>query len=359
MAFKKPQINQVKNNIEELSIYLRSVKKFGKTTLFRDLILEKYGDPKKGLLVGVGNETGYSLLDNLNVTQAEDWDDLEDIKDWLIEKKGIEHDIKIVAFDVIDELMPLAEEEIKTRSTTDTGKICKTFNSAYGGYGEPRKQLSKLVKEYFTELKKAGIMPFAIAHTKVKSIKEKGEIDDGYNVLSSNLNNDYESLFGDIFDCVLTGKIDRDIENNNVKQETRKLYFRGDGFVDAGCRFSKDSVPEYIVFDKANMAREFINVLEEGLKKSRTKQITDEEFKANQIKEEKESREKAKKNQEKIIEEQQEIESKEEKIEKIKENLTNLDMASLQKIMTEYEVNNFEDVKTIPMKCLDEILALI
>ena len=81
MGFKKPQITKVKTDIQSLSIYLRSVKKFGKTTLFRDLILEKFGDPAKGLLVGLGAEVGYSILDNLNATQIEDWDDLEELKE--------------------------------------------------------------------------------------------------------------------------------------------------------------------------------------------------------------------------------------------------------------------------------------
>ena len=43
MAFVKPKINTIKADIKNISIYLRSVKKFGKSTLFRDMILEKYG----------------------------------------------------------------------------------------------------------------------------------------------------------------------------------------------------------------------------------------------------------------------------------------------------------------------------
>ena len=66
MAFKKPQINTIKPDIKNVSIYLRSVKKFGKSTLFRDVILEKYGDPSRGLLVEVGMERGDTLLDNVN-----------------------------------------------------------------------------------------------------------------------------------------------------------------------------------------------------------------------------------------------------------------------------------------------------
>lgn len=229
MAFKKPQITEVKTDIQSLSIYLRSVKKFGKSTLFRDLVLEKFGDPTKGLLVGCGAEMGYSILDNLNATQVEDWNDMEDLKDWLIEEKGKEHDIKMVAFDVVGELIPMAEEKIIRMSTKETGKLCKSFNSAFGGFGEPRKRLLKLLKEYFSELKKAGIMPFAISHTKVKSIKEKGDDTEGYNTLTSDLSNDCEGIFGDIFDCVLTGCIDREVKDGKVTAEVRKLYFRGNG----------------------------------------------------------------------------------------------------------------------------------
>ena len=73
MAFVKPQINTIKSDIANISIYLRSTKKFGKTTLFRDVILEKYGEPSYSLLVGCGAEVCYKLLDNLNSVQVTSW----------------------------------------------------------------------------------------------------------------------------------------------------------------------------------------------------------------------------------------------------------------------------------------------
>lgn len=357
MAFKKPQVTKVKTDIQSLSIYLRSVKKFGKTTLFRDVVLEKFGDAEKGMLVGCGAEVGYSILDNLNATQIETWKDAEELKEWLIEKKGKEHDIQMVAFDVVGELMPMAEDEIMRLSTRETGKVCKTFNSAFGGYGEPRKRLLKLLKAYFADLKKAGIMPFGIAHTKVKSIKEKGEDGEGYNVLTSDLSNDCEGIFGDIFDCVLTGHIDRNVENGKTTSEVRKLYFRGNGFVDAGCRFTNDAVPEYIVFDKPNMARVFIDVLEEGLKKSRTVAISDSEFKVEQKKEVEELNKQAEtfRNTPK----EYTIEDKQAKLDQITVNLQKLDMTKLKPIMDKHGVVNFKDASVIPMEALDEILSLI
>ena len=38
----KIQINKSTNNINKLRIYLRAVPKWGKTTLFRNIVLEKY-----------------------------------------------------------------------------------------------------------------------------------------------------------------------------------------------------------------------------------------------------------------------------------------------------------------------------
>ena len=112
MAFKKPQVNKIVTDIQSLTIYLRSVRKWGKSTLFKNLILEKYGDPECGLLVGLGAEAGYSILDNLNVTQCETWKDMKELKKWLINEKGKEHNIKMIAFDVVEEIIPLAEAEV-------------------------------------------------------------------------------------------------------------------------------------------------------------------------------------------------------------------------------------------------------
>ena len=228
MAFRKPTLNKTKTDIQSLTIYLRSVKKWGKSTLFRDLILEKYGDAEKGLLVGVGAEAGYNILDNLNVTQVESFKDMKELKKWLINEKGKEHDIKMVAFDVVEELIPLAEAEVVRMSNAE-GKACTTFNGSFGGYGEPRKKLQKLLKDYFVDLRKAGFGIFCIGHTKVKNVKEKGDETEGYNILTSTLSNDNESIFADIFDCVLTGTIEKTIDSKKITGEERRLYMRGNG----------------------------------------------------------------------------------------------------------------------------------
>lgn len=283
MAFVKPVINEIKPDIKNLSIYLRSTKKFGKSTLFRDVILAKYGDPSRGLLVGCGNEKGYKMLDNLNVTQVKTYKDLIELQDWLIKEKGREHNIELVAFDTGDELALIADSETIRQSNLDNPtKKCKSIKGAFGGYtGGEKYSANNLIKPYMTKLQDAGFGVWVIAHTKFKAIKEKGGLDeDGYMQLSSNMGADYESAFGDIFDVTLTGVIDRDLKEKKIGDKTkkyatdeiRKLYFRGTTLIDAGGRFSAGSVPEYLVFDKPNMemAEEFVRIVEEGMEKSKT-----------------------------------------------------------------------------------------
>lgn len=281
MAFVKPVINTINADIKNVSIYLRSTKKFGKTTLFRDVILEKYGDPGRGLLVGCGNEKGYKMLDNLNCTQVSTYKELAELKEWLIKEKGKEHNIEIVAFDTGDEFALIADKETIRRSNLENpNKPTKSIKAAFGGFtGGEKYSANDIIKPYMTELQDAGFGVWCIAHTKFKTIKEKGGLEeDGYMQLTSNMGADYEAAFGDIFDVVLTGVIDRAFEEKQTKDTVkkyatdtvRKLYFRGTPLIDAGGRFADGAVPEYLVFDQPNMAAEFIKTVEEGMEKSKT-----------------------------------------------------------------------------------------
>ena len=281
MAFQLPVINTIKADIKNVSIYLRSTKKFGKTTLFRDVILAKYGDPARGLLVGCGNEKGYKMLDNLNCTQVSTYKELTELKEWLIKEKGKSHNIEIVAFDTGDEFALIADKETLRRSNLENpNKTTKSIKAAFGGFTAGEKySANDIIKPYMTELQDAGFGVWCIAHTKFKTIKEKGGLEeDGYMQLTSNMGADYEAAFGDIFDVVLTGVIDRAFEEKQVKDTVkkyatdtvRKLYFRGTPLIDAGGRFADGAVPEYLVFDQPNMAAEFIKIVEEGMEKSKT-----------------------------------------------------------------------------------------
>lgn len=292
---KRPTINKIKPDIKNLTIYLRSQKKFGKSTLFRDTIISKYGDPTYGLLIKCGSESGDTMLDEVNSVQVETYQDMLDIKHWLLHKEWIErdakgkvigkepldHHIQIVAFDTVDEMCLLTDAEtIRQSNVENPTKRVKSIKAAMGGYTAGEKySANNVIKPYINEIKKAGFGVWGIAHTKFKQIREKGGLEeDGYMQLTSNLAADYESAFGDIFDVVLTGVIDKQVEEKEDSKgkskkyatgEVRKLYFRGTTLIDAGGRFAMDSVPEYMIFDKPDMAADFIKVVEEGMEKSK------------------------------------------------------------------------------------------
>lgn len=280
MAFNKPTVKTIKPDLKNVSIYIRSVKKFGKSTLFRDVIMEKYGDPTYGCLAEIGMEHGDELLDNLNTLHLDTYKDLIEFQKWLIDGKGTEHHIEIVGFDVADELVPLFDKEtIRQHNIENPQKPVKSVKAAMGGYTAGEQHSATLMKNYFDKIRKAGIQVWVLGHSKYKNIKDKANVDnEGYMQLTSNLSAAYEAALGDIFDVVVTGMIDRNIETvgegNDAKRyatdSIRKLYFRGTPEIDAGGRFAFGAVPEYLVFDKPNMAKDFIKVIEDGMEKSKT-----------------------------------------------------------------------------------------
>lgn len=276
MAFVKPQINTIANDIKNVSIYLRSVKKWGKSTLFRDVLLAKYNDLSRGVLVECGLETGDTML-NANMTHLDTYKDFMEFKKWLIETKGKEHNIELVCFDTADEMMPVFEKEvIRLSNIENPQKPCKSILAAFGGYNSGVQMAASMVKKYIAEIKQAGFGVWVIAHSKFKTIREKGGLEeDGYMQLTSNLVAAYESAFGDIFDCTLTGVIDRVFDEKKDGQKTkkyttdsvRKLYFRGTTLIDAGGRFASNTVPEYLEYDMPSLdfAKLFIKTIEDGL----------------------------------------------------------------------------------------------
>ena len=359
----KIQINKSTNNINKLRIYLRAVPKWGKTTLFRNIVLEKYnGDATKGLLIGIKDEIGYTLLDELQTTHCNTWKELKELQNWLIKEKGKEHNIEFIAFDCVDELLPIAEKEVMRLSQIQTGKPCDSINKAMGGYGKGQEKVKEILKEYFTTLYKAGFGIFCIAHTKMKTIVEKGKNEDeGYNILTSNLANTYESIFADIFDCVLTGLIDRSVNDGKLEDTERRLYFRGTTAVEAGTRFSSNSVPEYLVVDDdpKEFAKNFLETIEDGMRNSATKPLNKEQVKK-EVEEEKKQAEKDLKQVQQEVEEQEKAEE-EQNIDELKAKLKSLmtTTESKNKVKEFMKSNNVKAVKDLNAEQLKELITLL
>ena len=259
----KISINTIVPDLTKYYYFLQGVEKIGKTTFFRDLVLELFnGDATQGLLLAIGSEKGFKALDNIQVIEIETWADFVGIINELCATK--QHGIKLVGVDTYDELVELAEKEVLRLSRLETGKPCKSLNAALGGYGAGRKRLCQIVDEQLSKLHtQCGLL--VIGHTKIKTIKEQGITEDmEYNVLDSNLNKDYASVVSNKADVIATGVIERQIEDGRTQNIQRNLYLRNSGFVVAGSRFR--NVPDKIEFN----AKKFIETITEAIKNSKT-----------------------------------------------------------------------------------------
>ena len=275
MAFVKPTVQRSAVEIKKITGFIMGVRKFGKTTLWANMINAKFGDPEKGLLVSCGMEHGTNMIDNINTTHIDTFKDALELQKWLLSEKGKEHDIRMVCFDSAEEIFNIFEKEIIRRAQIEnpTKKI-KSIKAAYGGYTNGEKECAKLMKDFLNDLYNAGIMPWMIGHTKLKNVKDKASLDEeGFQRLGSSLISDYEAVVADCFDIVCTGLVDREIEERGsgdstkryVKETERRMYFRSNEIVEAGGRLKGLTVPEYIVFDKEDMGKDFIDTIESAL----------------------------------------------------------------------------------------------
>jgi hypothetical protein len=259
MAIKK---NVIKTDIGSYVHYIRGVKKSGKSTLFRDLVLHQFGDESKGLLVSFGDEDGYKSLDRLQYEAIEEWDMEENEKgergfvqlvDDLIENNGT-YGIKMIAYDTVDKLIEVVTKEVLKLSVRETGKACKSLNDAFGGFGRGKERLIKLIQEQTFKLKKIGLNPFVLGHTKYKD-KTDEITGTEYSQLTSSLTSDLDAIFGDTAQMVMTISLDKIIEENKIVGIDRVMHFRDDGLVDCGSRFP--GLPDKMPLSAENYVKAF------------------------------------------------------------------------------------------------------
>lgn len=348
----KYKTNKVKCDIGSYIHYWRGIKKVGKTTLFYDLVQEQYGDLEKGLLIAVGDEIGYQALDGLVYAETPTWADIVEVVNDLVENKS-DNNFEIVGIDTADEMIKLAKEEVKRIHKKQKGSSAE-FNACLGGYGAPRDKVTELVDDILAKLRKAGYGIVIIGHTKLKDVKEKNG--DEYQQLTSNLNADYDGIFANKADIVMTIAVEKNIdEAKRIKGTTRYMWFRTDGFVDAGGRFSE--MPERIEYGAAN----YIEAFEEGVKKAIKGKSSDSEIKKRKTEEVKERKQKAQEYSENVKDNKIDTERNDELIDIIKTKFPDADDDTKQEVknlMSKYDIPNFKD-NDVSTKGLEEIVAIL
>lgn len=361
------KIREVKVDLASYTYLINGVGGIGKTTTVCEIGQKEFG-VDGFLLLTIGKEPEPEHIGNLWQETAEDWDDLEEIIDTLIEDKITEYpNLRMIGIDSVDEVFRLAEEKVvelhNKKVVNPTDKI-ETIGQAFGGFQRGNNKVVDLVTSTLFKLKENGISIFFIGHTKQKNkIDQLSEVE--FEQITSNLDNKYYNCIKDKVNIVMCATYERkftDVKTRKdaftktqkdigvIESEKRIVHFRDDGFA-----IDTKSHLRYIV-DKCELNSDLIiKELKEAMKKQSGLyhgELSEEELihKAEKQREEFVAKEGKKVN---------DIEVKEQKLEQIKSNIAKLDMTQLQPIMSKYGVTSFEDASKIDMECLDEIIELI
>jgi hypothetical protein len=226
--------------------------------------------------------------------EAPDWATLIEITEDLIENKA-DNNFKFICFDTVDELVEIAKKEVVRLDYRTTGERHE-FNACFGGYGRPREKVTELINNLMTRLEDSGYGIIWIGHTKYKTVNEKNG--DSYDMLTSNLSNDYDGIFANKADIVMMIDIEKNIEDGFVQDTQRYMWFRGDGFVDAGGRFSQ--IEQKVEFSVDN----YIKAVSDAIRAEIKSHKVDDKYIAEKAKQEQQEREAYyKENKEKLMQE--------------------------------------------------------
>jgi hypothetical protein len=285
------------------------VGKSGKTTLFYELAKTDYvGGLDKALLVGF--EDGFKALRGINAISINTWKEFTELVDELCTNKK-SHTFEWIGLDTLDYLYDYATDFIvrRERVARKDAKIKQISDIPWGaGY----KLVSDEVDSQIKKLQAHGFGLFAITHDKEKKIELKSG--ESYDKTTLTLSNRAKDLFVNMADFITYISIEKEVDGDNSVKENRWIYFRSDGNIEAGSRFT--NIVERVPYGADN----FLKAFEDAVLSSYD---GDEDAKDEAKKEQKE---------EKLKEiEKIEDEAKEEieKAKEIEESMTDADMIEL------------------------------
>jgi GTPase SAR1 family protein len=271
-------------NIDPLSynIGIAGLSGVGKTTLVKNVCEQLVGTDGY-LMLDIGRESGHDCITDIVSETIDSWGKLEDVIDDIIDNRTTDYaELKVVAFDTLDELFVLAEEEaIRIHNNKNPDKRVDTVNSVAGGFGKGLDACIELVLDKIWSLKEVGLSFIVIMHTKSKDVEDvvSGQT---YQVITANMTQRYFNAIKTKLDFLGVAYIDRniitektgrkdivtkkDITRNKVVSEARRISFRSDDYnLDCKARFSD------IVSDIPLDAYEFIKALTDAIMAEQSK----------------------------------------------------------------------------------------
>ncbi|MGK4040815.1 AAA family ATPase [Heyndrickxia oleronia] len=370
MARKFGKKNVIKIDPLAYNVGLIGESGIGKTTLAVEYCNKLAGE-EGYILANIGKEDGVDAIPNAVYADIPDWETFEEFVEDIIEHRTTDYkDLKVVVYDTIDELFRIAEPEvIRLHNKAYPDKKTTSIKAAFGGFMAGEDKAIELVLDKIWELKSVGVQMMVIGHTKRKNQSDVATGEE-YETLTANLSNRYFNAIKTKLHVLGVASIDRSIEKQRIKQkvgadkivgkitsESRIITFRDDNFnIDSKSRFSE--ITPQIDLD----VKQFIEAIEDAIKKAHLKQKD-----AKSLEDTKKEQEKAKEEEiEKVVEEvtknKVNVEENEKLVTTIQEKFAGSDdetKIKIKDVMTEYGFTSFKDVETISTEGLRKIVALL
>lgn len=274
--------NEVKIDPLSYNICLLGEPKIGKTTLVKE-VCEKLVGEDGYMFLELAGERGADAIQGIVYEDCDEWSDLEEIVDDIIENKTTDYkDLKVVVPDTYDGWIKLAEQEaIRLWNRDNPDKFAKSIDAAWGGFQKGQQKAFELMFDIVLKLDKVGVRVFIIGH-----VKNKEETDIASGMTFKTLTSDVEKVYFNLLKKKMhflglayydrkiitekTGKKNivtkKEETVNKLTDQTRKIKFRDDNVaVDSGSRFA-EIVPEIDM-----SADEFIKALTDAIKAEQSK----------------------------------------------------------------------------------------
>lgn len=253
------KVNVPKANLEDFVWVVAGIPKAGKTTLFAKVTEKYFGDIRKSLLLAF--EKGYQAL-RVQAQDINSFDDFEEVANQLIEHKD-ELGIEFLGIDTADVLWEMAQEKVirewnikNPSKRTDNIAGVGARGKSDQGFGIGYQLAKQKVRKVIDKLVKAGFGLMILTHSKDKEIEQKDGLK--YDQLVVSLPSSAREVFINMADFIIFITIEKEKVGNEIETK-RYMYFRTDGYVEAGSRFT--NVPDRIEYDVDNFLEVFKNAV--------------------------------------------------------------------------------------------------
>ena len=255
----------------------------GKTTLSKEVCEKLVGDDGY-IHFDIGRERGASAIEGIVSEEIQDWAKLKEVTEDIIENKDTDYPkLKVIIWDTLDELIPLAEAEAIRlyNKKVPNDKRADSILAAWGGFGKGNEYAMNLILSTLDQLRSVGVSSFIVAHVKRTDIIDP-ITQETYSKLTADTTQRYFNAIKNKQHFIALAYIDRDIVKektgrknivtkeditvSKAVKESRVISFRDDTYsVDSKSRFA--NIVDRIPFD----TDEFIKAITDAIEAEKTK----------------------------------------------------------------------------------------